>query len=132
MRTDVPWVKYNTDSGEIEPVLDEDGDPRLVNANDIVYGVQRTCDAETASDYAYVLYVIAGSAEANAGEGDVADVGVEALDDATVQFTLPMAPASSRRLPACGLRARCQAGISRVWRSVGLSQVTSAPTVPSS
>ena len=88
MRTDVPWVKYNVDSGEIEPVLDEDGNPRLVNANDIVYGVQRTCDAETASDYAYVLYVIAGCAEANAGEGDVADVGVEALDDATVQFTL--------------------------------------------
>ncbi len=48
MRTDVPWVKYNVDSGEIEPVLDEDGNPRLVNANDIVYGVQRTCDAETA------------------------------------------------------------------------------------
>ena len=88
MRTDVPWVKYNVDSGEIEPVLDEDGNPRLVNANDIVYGVQRTCNAETASDYAYVLYVIAGCAEANTGEGDVADVGVEALDDATVQFTL--------------------------------------------
>jgi oligopeptide transport system substrate-binding protein len=88
MRSDVPWVRYNVDSGEIEQAVDENGEPRFVTAQDVVYGVTRTCDANTASDYAYVLYIVAGCQAANTGEGSVDDVGVEALDDATVQFTL--------------------------------------------
>ena len=88
MRGDVPWVRYNTESGAVEPVMDADGNPRMVTAGDIVYTVQRTCDAETASDYAYVLYIVQGCQAANTSEGAVADIGVEALDDTTVQFTL--------------------------------------------
>jgi oligopeptide transport system substrate-binding protein len=88
LRDDVPWVKYDAETGAIGQVMDADGNPRFVTAGDIVYSVQRTCNAETASDYAYVLYVIAGCEAANTGEGAPADVGVVAIDDATVQFTL--------------------------------------------
>lgn len=86
MRDDVPWVTFQ--DGEVVQVMDENGEPRMVTAHDVVYGVKRTCDANTASDYAYVLYVIAGCQEANTEDGPLDDVGVTALDDYTVEFTL--------------------------------------------
>lgn len=86
LRDDVAWVTYR--DGEVVEVVDEGGSPRIVNAHDVVYGVKRTCDAATASDYAYVLYVIDGCQAANTGEGSADDVGVAALDDYTVEFTL--------------------------------------------
>ncbi len=88
MRDDVPWVKYNVDTGEVEQVLDENGEPRMVTAHDIVYGAKRTCDAATASDYAYVLYIIQGCQAANSGEGSIDDIAIQALDDYTVQVDL--------------------------------------------
>jgi len=92
MRNDVPWVQYDTDSGEVNPVTDEGGNPVMVTAHDIVYGLKRTCNAETGSDYANVLYVIQGCEEANTGEGSMEvlldGVGVAALDDFTLEVTL--------------------------------------------
>jgi len=95
MRNDVPWVYYNPATGEVEVVKDDDGNPRIVNANDVVYGVKRTLDPQTASDYSYVLYVIKGGEAFNTADPtadnfqDLKDaVGVEALDDFTVKFTL--------------------------------------------
>jgi oligopeptide transport system substrate-binding protein len=88
MRTDVPWVKYNPDTGEVEKL-------RNVTAQDIEYGVKRTLDPRTASDYSYLLYLLAGAEEFNTADPATADmdalrdaVGVKALDDATVEFTL--------------------------------------------
>ena len=86
LREDIPWVTYQ--EGEVVQVLDDAGLPRIVNAHDVVYGVRRTCDAATFSDFAYILYVIAGCQAAHTGEGSVGDVGVAALDDFTVEFTL--------------------------------------------
>ncbi len=71
MRKDVKWT---------------DGHP--VTAHDIEYGVKRTLDPKTASDYAYVLYIIKGAEAFNTGKGSADDVGVKAIDDYTVQFTL--------------------------------------------
>ena len=90
LRDDIAWVKYDPTTGETIQEVDEDGNPRFVNANDVVYGVKRTIDPETASDYAYVLYIIKNAAAVNAGEEGVTadDIGVVALDDQTVQFTL--------------------------------------------
>jgi|SaaInl7_200m_RNA_FD_contig_41_399189_length_2231_multi_18_in_0_out_0_1 oligopeptide transport system substrate-binding protein len=92
LRTDIPWVKYS-DQGVVE-VLDEEGNVRYVNANDFVYGIKRTLDPATASDYSYVLYIIEGAVDYNTGEVDNADgVGVEAIDDATLQITFTEAAA---------------------------------------
>ena len=86
LREDVPWVTYQ--EGEVVQVLDDAGLPRIVNAHDVVYGVQRSCDSKTVSDSAYILYVIVGCQEAHTGEGSFEEVGVVALDDFTVEFTL--------------------------------------------
>ena len=72
MRKDVKWT---------------DGTP--VTAHDIEYAVKRTIDPATASDYAYVLYIIKGAKEVNTGEvKDLDYVGVKAIDDYTIQFAL--------------------------------------------
>jgi len=80
LRDDVPWVKMV--DGAVTPTGD------MVTANDIVYGLKRTCDAATASDYAYVLYVVAGCEDANTGDGGADIVAVQAADDTTLEVTL--------------------------------------------
>ena len=95
LRDDVPWVQYNTTTDQIEQILDEDGNPRMTNAHDVVYANKRVCDPNTASDYAWLLYTIAGCAALNGADPEADDfqdlydaMAVEALDDYTVQFTL--------------------------------------------
>lgn len=82
----VPWVRYN--GKEVEQVLDCEGNPRYVTAYDFEYGILRTLNPATASDYAYVLYGIEGAAAYNQGETeDPSTVGVKALDAKTLQIT---------------------------------------------
>jgi oligopeptide transport system substrate-binding protein len=90
LRDDIPWVNYDPVTGETTQEVDEDGNPRFVNAHDVEYGVKRTLDPDTGSDYAYVLYIIKNGTDVNAGEEGFSldDVGVTALDDTTVMFTL--------------------------------------------
>jgi oligopeptide transport system substrate-binding protein len=90
MRDDIPWVQYNTTTGEVDPVYDDAGNQRFVNAHDVEYGVKRTLDPATGSTYAYVLYIIKNAQAVNTGEEGVTldDVGVKAVDDYTVEFTL--------------------------------------------
>ena len=64
-----------------------DGKP--VTAHDVEYAVKRTCNPATASDYAYVLYIIKGAKEVNTGKiKDLNYIGVKAIDDYTIQFAL--------------------------------------------
>ena len=65
-----------------------DGHP--VTASDFVYGLQRILDPKTAADYAYMPgMVIKGADDFNSGKiTDFSQVGVKALDDQTVQYTL--------------------------------------------
>ena len=90
LRQDIPWIRYNPVTGETTQEADADGNPRFANAHDVVYGVKRTVDPNTASDYAYVLYVIKNAQDINGGSEEVTidDLGVTAIDDWTVQFTL--------------------------------------------
>lgn len=73
-----------------------DGNP--ITANDFVYSAQRAVMPETASPYAYVLYSIKNAAAINqtaipTDTYDIASLGVRAVDDFTVEYTLE-APAS--------------------------------------
>jgi oligopeptide transport system substrate-binding protein len=85
----VPWVHYNADSGQVEVVKDCQGNDRTVTAQDFAYGIVRTIDPATASDYAYALLpYLAGAAEFNDGTNtDPASVGVKAVDDSTIEYT---------------------------------------------
>lgn len=86
----VPWVRYNAETGAVEPLTDADGNPMTVTAQDVVYGMRRSLDPVTASPYSYVLVpYVKGAAEFNAGTGAAEDVGVVAVDDLTVQITAP-------------------------------------------
>ena len=88
MRDDVHWVK-------LDPATGEFADLGPVTAQDVEYGVKRTLDPNTASDYAYVLYMSKGGEDFNSADPASADldalrdaVGVKAVDDTTVEFTL--------------------------------------------
>ncbi len=83
----VPWVKYDSVNDQVVQVLDCDGNPRMVNANDFEYGMKRTADPMVAADYAYVLgLAVQGVDEFNSGAAeDSSVVGVTALDDSTLE-----------------------------------------------
>jgi oligopeptide transport system substrate-binding protein len=88
LRDDIQWVHRDPATGEFEAL-------RPVDANDVAFGVTRALDPNTGSEYAYVLYSIAGAEELNtadpAAEGFeelMANLGVEVVDETTIQFTL--------------------------------------------
>ncbi len=85
---DISWVRYDPDQGQVVQVTDENGAVRMVTAQDIVYGINRTLDPATGSQYAPTLarWIVNGM-EKLAGE-DV-ELGVTALDDHTLQITSP-------------------------------------------
>ena len=111
-------TNLNNETGAVEPELaeswtvSEDGltwtfnmrkdavwsDGTPVTANDVEYSVKRAVKPETASPYAYVLYSIKNAAAINqtaipTDTYDIDSLGVKAVDDYTVEFTLE-APAS--------------------------------------
>ena len=97
IRTDIPWVKHNPETGEVKQEVDADGNPRFVTANDFVYGMKRACNPNTGSYYSGIIAgVIAGCSEVYNAEDpenipqDLIDaIGVEATDDETLVVTLP-------------------------------------------
>ncbi len=89
LRNDVPWVKWDATQGKVVQVMDCDGNPRMVTADDFVYGTLRTLDPATASDYAYVLgFALEGATGYNEGTiNDASQVGIKAIDPQTVEMT---------------------------------------------
>jgi oligopeptide transport system substrate-binding protein len=87
IRNDVPWVRW--DGNQVVKVQDCEGNDRMVTAYDFEYGILRTLNPKTASDYAYVLaFAIAGADAYNSGEiTDTTQVGVKAIDPTTLQIT---------------------------------------------
>ena len=102
LRKGIPWVHYDRETGEVVVVKDEKGEPRYVTAHDFVYGVKRTLDPKTGSNYAYMNWIIKNAQAVNGGSelgdqdplyGKVDEIGVRALDDYTIEYTLTQ-PAS--------------------------------------
>jgi oligopeptide transport system substrate-binding protein len=80
---------------EVVQVLDCEGNPRILNANDFYYGIIRTLKPETASDYAFILTgSVEGAADFNNGVTDDPEtVGVKVIDDYTLEITYTEAAA---------------------------------------
>lgn len=98
LREDVFWIRPGLRSPtSILPTQSVAEPYRPVIADDVVFAVQRVCDRRTQVPDALVLFVIAGCEEvyelAALDDDDLAQIGVQALDDYTVQFTLS-SPAS--------------------------------------
>lgn len=98
---EVPWVRYNADSGAVEAVTDESGSVRYVTAADFAYGMLRTLDPNTAGPYQYVLLPwIAGGTEFGSADPATADmealragVALNVVDDYTLEITVAQASA---------------------------------------
>lgn len=80
LRKDFSWVKY--DGKQVKKM-------RPITAHDVVYSYRRILNPATASEYAYMLYILKNAKNFNKGKlKDASKVGVKALDDHTVQLTL--------------------------------------------
>ena len=66
-------------------------DGKKVVAGDFEYSIKRMLAKATAAEYASMYESIAGAKAYTAGTGPVTDVGVKAVDDATLQITLTAA-----------------------------------------
>lgn len=104
---EISWVRYNAETGAVEQVTDESGNPLYVTAQDVVYGWQRSMTPTTLSYYGNVLanWVVGGSAMLETAQRDAegnvtgvdeaaleaakAGLGVTAVDEYTVQVTAP-------------------------------------------
>ncbi|MBQ8623456.1 MAG: peptide ABC transporter substrate-binding protein [Oscillospiraceae bacterium] len=60
----------------------------FVTAHDFVFAFRRLFDAKTESPYAYDYFCISGSEKAYNGMIPLEEIGVKALDDYTLEFTL--------------------------------------------
>jgi oligopeptide transport system substrate-binding protein len=80
----------NSDNSEFTFYLRDakwsNGDP--ITAHDFVYSLRRGLAPVFAARTAYLAYYIKGAQAYNEGKGKVEDVGVTAVDDRTVKFTL--------------------------------------------
>jgi len=97
IRTDIPWVKHNPETGEVKQEVDADGNPLFVTANDFVYGIKRACNPNTGSYYSGIIAgVIAGCSEVynyedpeNIPQDLIDAIGVSAPDDETLVIEQP-------------------------------------------
>jgi oligopeptide transport system substrate-binding protein len=103
---EIPWVRVNPDSGEVEQVMDMDGNPAYVTADDYIYGMTRSMDPRNGGYYGSILagWVVGGndlygsidgaaddaSAEDLAAMVDAASMGLGlvAVDDYTLEVTI--------------------------------------------
>jgi ABC-type oligopeptide transport system substrate-binding subunit len=75
-------------------------DGETLDANDFVYGIQRTCDPNNAGHYQYVLTNIGGCDDYYGGEGALADVTVSAPDDLTLEIVIAAPQATFKSILA--------------------------------
>ena len=101
IRTDIPWVNHNPETGEVKQEVNADGDPLFVTAEDFVYGIKRSCDPNNGSYYSGIIAgVLKGCEEVfyaedpeNIPQADVDAIGVSAPDSETLIIELK-APAA--------------------------------------
>ena len=97
LRDDIPWVYHNPITGETTQVVDDEGNPRWVNAHDFVNGMHRACNPDLGSYYSGIIAPVIVGCEATLfaddpealTEEDYLAIGAVALDDFTVEYTLP-------------------------------------------
>ena len=100
LRTDIPWVYHNPVTGETT-IVEVDGEPQFVTAEDFEFAIKRACDPNLGSYYSSVIApVIAGCMDVldaedpeNIPEEMIDAIGVQAVDSETLEITLEF-PAS--------------------------------------
>jgi len=80
LRTDIPWVQHDVETGETRQELDEGGNPRFVTAHDFVYAIKRACDPNVGSYYSSVVAPVIKGCEAVLYFEDPAAVPAELVE----------------------------------------------------
>jgi oligopeptide transport system substrate-binding protein len=92
LRDDIFWVRPPARVMLDNEVLQEVTVVRPVVAADVVTAVQRACQSATGAPDAFILFIISGCEQVYSlrepAPGDLEAIGVKAIDDRTVQFTL--------------------------------------------
>lgn len=89
LMSNVPWVKWDANAGQVVTAKDCEGNDRMVTADDFKYGILRTLNPAIASEYAYVLTpYLKGANDYNTGVvTDTLGVGVNVIDPQTIEYT---------------------------------------------
>jgi oligopeptide transport system substrate-binding protein len=91
LRDDIYWLRPPSNV-VVEDALPEPEMIRPVVAADVITAVQRACQSATKTPEAFILFLIVGCEQVYAlndvSPGDLDAIGVEAIDDTTLQFTL--------------------------------------------
>ncbi len=89
LREDVFWIRPST---ELQNGIEQAEIVRPLIANDIVYAIRRACNATNNVPDAFILFIIEGCETVHRlptpRAADLASIGVEALDDSTLQVRL--------------------------------------------
>ncbi len=80
LRTDIPWVRHDPETGETEQVLDGAGNSRTVTAHDFAYGIRRACDPGLGSYYSAVVAPLIKGCQEVLFADDPADIPRELVD----------------------------------------------------
>jgi oligopeptide transport system substrate-binding protein len=91
LRDDIFWIRPTSTLDRNSGLLA--ADPiRPVVADDVVYAVQRICDRESETPYAFILFIIDGCQAvytlAEATAADLARIGIRAVDATTLEISL--------------------------------------------
>jgi oligopeptide transport system substrate-binding protein len=90
IRPDIPWVRYNAQTQQVETIADGNGGIRNVTAQDVAYSWKRALNPELGATLGYVLAdFVEGGADYHAGRGNADSLGIFAVDDYTVQIIAP-------------------------------------------
>ncbi|NDJ34112.1 MAG: hypothetical protein GYB64_05555, partial [Chloroflexi bacterium] len=81
LRDDVHWVRASAESGQVEQV-------RPVAANDVVAAVARACRSPLQSPGRVAVFHVSGCEQIYTQGPEAAQLGVRALNDTVVEFTL--------------------------------------------
>ena len=76
----IPWVRYNSESGQVEKVQDGSGEERYVSSYDFKTGMLRVLDPQYLLANDYYLDTIQGASEYADQEGELFEVGIETPD----------------------------------------------------
>ncbi|MCO5182969.1 MAG: peptide ABC transporter substrate-binding protein [Anaerolineae bacterium] len=80
IRTDIPWVYHNPDTGETMQEVDGDGNLRFVTAHDFVYSIKRACHPEHGSPASNAIAPLIKGCEELLYVEDIEGVSAEMID----------------------------------------------------
>ncbi len=83
LHPDIPWVQHSL-GGETVQVVDENGNPRFLTAEDFEYGYKRICDPSVNTYYAQLLEHVVGCREVGMQQ-DPENISPEILDQIGVE-----------------------------------------------